>query len=246
MVEDLSGKGTMVSGRKADQTAVQDGADIALGQWRAEVRELASSDPALRLSKENPQRWSSRGPMGGTVRVFGAESRRSAPGSSGRDGTAEALLGQDPGMRQLADFVERVALSQSVMAIFWRARLGPRVGGPDPPHAKRPRQRALRPGELPSHSERALGGRALRCGDELIQRGNHFPAGRLPGGRGRDALPGRGGSAVAPAASDAASGARVATVPARRRPEPLPPGRARGGGNERGPSFRDAPRAVPR
>jgi two-component system, NtrC family, response regulator HydG len=118
MVEDLSGKGTVVSGRKADQTTVQDGADIALGPWRAEVRELASADPALRLSKENPQRWSSRGPMGSTVRVFGAESRRSVPGSSGREGTAEALLGQDPGMQQLADFVERVALSQSVVAIF--------------------------------------------------------------------------------------------------------------------------------
>jgi two-component system, NtrC family, response regulator HydG len=118
MVEDLSGKGTMVSGRKADQITVQHGADIALGEWRAEVRELASSTPAQRPSEENPQRWSSRGPMVGTVRVFGAESRQSAPGSSGCNATPESLLGHDPAMRQLADFVERVALSQSVVAIF--------------------------------------------------------------------------------------------------------------------------------
>jgi DNA-binding NtrC family response regulator len=124
MVEDLSGKGTMVSGRRADQTTLRDRADITLGPWRAEVRELASSDAAQSLSKQNPQRWSSRGPMVGTVRVFGAEARRSGPGSSGCDGTRKALLGEAPGMWQLADFVERVALSQSVVAIFGEAGSG--------------------------------------------------------------------------------------------------------------------------
>jgi two-component system, NtrC family, response regulator HydG len=118
MLEDLSGTGTLVSGQRADMATLQQGADIALGEWHAELRELASSEPAHHLCRENPQRWSSRGPMAGTVRVFGAEARCSSPGSRGRDGAPEALLGHDPGMRQLLDFVERVALSQSVVAIF--------------------------------------------------------------------------------------------------------------------------------
>jgi DNA-binding NtrC family response regulator len=122
MVEDLSGQGTLVSGRRVTQAAVPDGAEIALGQWRAAIHGLAAPHAAPRPSRENPQRWCSQGPMAGTVRVFGAESRTS-PGS-GRDGVPDALLGEDPGMRQLGDFIERVALSQSVVAIFGESGTG--------------------------------------------------------------------------------------------------------------------------
>ncbi len=122
MVEDLSGQGTLVSGRRADQAAVPDGAEIVLGQWRAAMHGLAAPDAAPRPSRENPRRWCSQGPMAGTVRVFGAESRTS-PGS-GRDGISDVLLGEDPGMRQLADFIERVALSQSVVSIFGESGTG--------------------------------------------------------------------------------------------------------------------------
>jgi DNA-binding NtrC family response regulator len=122
MVEDLSGQGTLVSGRRTDQAAVPDGAEIALGPWRAAMHGLAAPDAVPRPSRENPQRWCSQGPMAGTVRVFGAESRTS-PGS-GRDGVSDVLLGEDPGMRQLADFIERVALSQSVVSIFGESGTG--------------------------------------------------------------------------------------------------------------------------
>jgi two-component system, NtrC family, response regulator HydG len=37
-VEDLSGKGTVVAGARVNQSALADGADIALGQWRAVYR----------------------------------------------------------------------------------------------------------------------------------------------------------------------------------------------------------------
>lgn len=122
VVEDLSGQGTLVSGRKADQAALPEGAEIALGQWRAAMHGLATPEAAPRPSRENPQRWCSQGSMAGTVRVFCAEPQTSAPGS-GRDG-AEGLLGEDPGMRQLADFIERVALSQSVVSIFGESGTG--------------------------------------------------------------------------------------------------------------------------
>jgi DNA-binding NtrC family response regulator len=38
-IEDLSGKGTFVSGAAVERTCLSDGADIALGQWRAIYRE---------------------------------------------------------------------------------------------------------------------------------------------------------------------------------------------------------------
>ena len=38
VVEDLSGKGTVVAGTRSERAALADGADIALGQWRAVYR----------------------------------------------------------------------------------------------------------------------------------------------------------------------------------------------------------------
>ncbi|HYX93232.1 MAG TPA: sigma 54-interacting transcriptional regulator [Myxococcaceae bacterium] len=43
-LEDLSGKGTLVGGAPVREAFLADGADIALGQWRAVYREHASSD----------------------------------------------------------------------------------------------------------------------------------------------------------------------------------------------------------
>src|SRR5919109_4696765 len=43
-LEDLSGKGTFVGGAPVREAFLTDGADIALGQWRAIYRERASSD----------------------------------------------------------------------------------------------------------------------------------------------------------------------------------------------------------
>ncbi|MBL8919074.1 MAG: sigma 54-interacting transcriptional regulator [Myxococcaceae bacterium] len=43
IAEDLSGKGIVVAGKKVTSTPLQDGADIALGQWRAIFRSRTSS-----------------------------------------------------------------------------------------------------------------------------------------------------------------------------------------------------------
>lgn len=45
-LEDLSGKGTPVAGNVVTKTALQDGTDIALGQWRAIYRESSSTGVA--------------------------------------------------------------------------------------------------------------------------------------------------------------------------------------------------------
>ncbi|MFT3709578.1 MAG: sigma 54-interacting transcriptional regulator [Archangium sp.] len=44
LLQDLSGKGTVVAGNKVTDGEVKDGADIALGQWRAIFRHAAGSD----------------------------------------------------------------------------------------------------------------------------------------------------------------------------------------------------------
>jgi DNA-binding NtrC family response regulator len=44
LLQDLSGKGTVVAGQKVTQGEVADGADIALGQWRAVFRAHSAAD----------------------------------------------------------------------------------------------------------------------------------------------------------------------------------------------------------
>ncbi len=44
VLEDLSGKGTLVAGAPVERAPLADGADIALGQWRAIYRERSSGD----------------------------------------------------------------------------------------------------------------------------------------------------------------------------------------------------------
>ena len=107
MVEDLSGQGTLVSGRRADQAAVPDGAEIALGQWRAAMHGLAAPDAAPRPSRENPQRWCSQGSMAGTVRVFCAESRTS------RRAQAETVLRRDSWVKT------RECVSSQILLSAW-------------------------------------------------------------------------------------------------------------------------------
>jgi two-component system, NtrC family, response regulator HydG len=127
MVEDLSGKGTVVSGGKTDRAQVRDGADIALGQWHAVLREPSSLDESQPRCPWDPLRWSSRGPSAGMVRVFGAESSKPLSQTSlaaaesalpHKQLPLEAILGADPVIRQLADFIERAALSRSLVAVF--------------------------------------------------------------------------------------------------------------------------------
>jgi DNA-binding NtrC family response regulator len=133
VVEDLSGNGTMVSGEKTTRAPLADGADIALGQWRAVFRaESAAARPpaATPPGVADPQRWSARGPFLGTVRVFGTEASMPTSLATGggavpesastlrKQPPAPAIIGADPAIRQLADFIERVAPSADVVAIF--------------------------------------------------------------------------------------------------------------------------------
>ncbi len=48
VVEDLSGKGTVVAGTRSERAPLADGADIALGQWRAvyRARRARAEEPA--------------------------------------------------------------------------------------------------------------------------------------------------------------------------------------------------------
>ncbi len=60
MLEDLSGKGTLVSGRVTERVVLCDGCDIALGQWRAIFRERTGGgidEPTdVNGTKTEPQR----------------------------------------------------------------------------------------------------------------------------------------------------------------------------------------------
>jgi two-component system response regulator HydG len=129
VVEDLSGKGTVVSGEKTDRAPLADGADIALGQWRAVFRAETSARRGALQGSPDPQRWSTRGNFVGTVRVFGSEppaldalgSAPSVPEVAAwawKQPTVPAVIGADPGIRLLADYIDRVAASAQVVAIF--------------------------------------------------------------------------------------------------------------------------------
>ncbi|MFZ5471071.1 MAG: sigma 54-interacting transcriptional regulator [Myxococcota bacterium] len=54
-LEDLSGHGTVVAGEKEERTALADGADIALGQWRAVFRERTASDHSEQATEAGAQ-----------------------------------------------------------------------------------------------------------------------------------------------------------------------------------------------
>jgi two-component system, NtrC family, response regulator HydG len=135
VVEDLSGTGTVVSGGKTDRATLSDGADITLGQWRAVFRAESSAEEAAALrashAAPNPQRWSTRGPFVGMVRVFGAAvptwptpiSVAAPLAQAAAQGTptgppSEAIIGADPGIRLLANVIDKVALSNDLAAIF--------------------------------------------------------------------------------------------------------------------------------
>jgi two-component system, NtrC family, response regulator HydG len=135
VVEDLSGTGTVVSGGKTDRAPLPDGADITLGQWRAVFRAESSAEEAAAAralhAAPNPQRWSTRGPFVGMVRVFSTAvptlatsisvvaplAQVPAPGTQ-RGPASEALIGADPGIRLLANVIDKVALSTDLAAIF--------------------------------------------------------------------------------------------------------------------------------
>jgi DNA-binding NtrC family response regulator len=135
VLEDLSGRGTVVSGGRTAWALLAEGADIVLGQWRAVYRAPPSADThaatgALQPTAD-PQRWSTRGPFLGTLRVFDAESpARAALGSRVSQPTPEpaaatrerplspAIIGADPGIRSLPESIDRVALSSALVGIF--------------------------------------------------------------------------------------------------------------------------------
>jgi two-component system, NtrC family, response regulator HydG len=69
-LEDLSGKGTLVSGASIERILLIDGSDIALGQWRAIYRErtggaaeenteVTGNHTVVQVVDEGPQRWQS-------------------------------------------------------------------------------------------------------------------------------------------------------------------------------------------
>lgn len=134
VVEDLSGKGTTVSGERTTRAPLADGADITLGQWRAVFRAERATAPSPSTAPNgtaDPERWSTRGPLVGTVRVFGTETMPSGAATAFQSASAlqerpasPAILGADPGIRQLADFIERVAPSAEVVAIFGESGSG--------------------------------------------------------------------------------------------------------------------------
>ncbi len=119
VLEDLSGKGTVVSGAKAQRASLPIGADIALGQWQAVVREL-NPPPSP------PEPWRPQGPR--TVRVFSAEQapapRAAVPSIAERAPLkrpvmpSRTIIGADPSIRQLAHFIQAVAESGTLVAIF--------------------------------------------------------------------------------------------------------------------------------
>jgi DNA-binding NtrC family response regulator len=122
-VEDLSGKGTVVSGARTSRASLPMGADIALGPWQAVLREPGAPPESS---------WSCRGL--GTVRIH---SPPALPGSGSRaphlppdfppagpPTTAQPIIGADPSIRQLAHFIEWVASSPALVAIFGEAGSG--------------------------------------------------------------------------------------------------------------------------
>jgi DNA-binding NtrC family response regulator len=206
-VEDLSGKGTVVSGAKTSRAPLPDGADIALGQWRAVFHQrgsaedaaptVASGAPTEVQRTEESQRWSPaqvrvRTAAGETVhRMVGDSftvgsdagndlvltdrfisgrhlrvSRREGgflavdPGSTNgvfvgnvriyeavlpmhatlrcgeteltlepvtparKEAAFQGIIGADPGIRQLAELIERVAPSSATVAIFGESGSG--------------------------------------------------------------------------------------------------------------------------
>lgn len=124
VLEDLSGKGTFVSGGKTERVPLAHGADITLGQWRAVFRAESSAEEAATArslkAAPDPQRWSTRGPFWGTVRVFGATSTVPALPALAPAAAAipAAIIGADPGIRLLANVIDRVSSSTDLVAIF--------------------------------------------------------------------------------------------------------------------------------
>jgi two-component system, NtrC family, response regulator HydG len=135
VLEDISGKGTVVSGGRTDRAYLEEGVDIILGQWRAVYR--ASPPVAATAANGNPQpaadphRWSTRGPFLGTVRVFdAAPATRAAlpsratpparePGLAARmPPLSPAIIGADPAIRSLPESIDRVAATAALVGIF--------------------------------------------------------------------------------------------------------------------------------
>lgn len=112
--EDLSGLGPLGFSEKTELVPLRDGAAIPLGPWRAVCRGLAAADEAVASAQHG---WGLRAAAAATVRVFGAEGPREAS-TVRKWASLQPILGADPGIRQLSDFLERVASSRSVVAIF--------------------------------------------------------------------------------------------------------------------------------
>jgi len=117
VLEDLSGKGTVVSGARTSRASLPIGADIALGPWSAVLRDLGAP-----LGSCTPC------PGLGTVRLFLApalpETLASPHFPTERPAASHPIIGADPSIRQLAHYLEWVASSQALVAIFGEAGAG--------------------------------------------------------------------------------------------------------------------------
>lgn len=117
-LEDLSRQGTLESSGTTEPVRLREGAAIALGHWRAVYRGLPGADEAVAAPRGAQRGWSMRGASAGTVRVFGAEGSGEASSPPRNWAFLQPILGADPGIRQLSGFLERVASSRSVVAVF--------------------------------------------------------------------------------------------------------------------------------
>ena len=298
-VEDLSGKGTVVSGAKTSRAPLPDGADIALGHWRAVFHgrgpgedaapTVASGAPTEVQRREEPQRWSpaqvrvrtaagetvhrmmgvlgrvgsdagndlvltnrfisgrhlrvsrreggflavdpgsTNGVFLGNVRIYeavlpmhttlrcGETELTLEPVTPARKETAfQGIIGADPGIRQLAELIERVAPSSATVAILGESGIGEGAGGTRHPCPELPRGSALHPGELRGDRRGADRERAVRPREGVVHRGGGAHKGAFEEADGGHALPRRDRRAAARAAGQAAARAGVGGDPPRR------------------------------
>ena len=107
VLEDLSGRGTIVSGAISQRAVLSDGTDIALGQWRAVYRERAG--------------------IGLDIPTQVSEARAEPPARESEPRSPcsfQGLVGDDPSIRQLVELIERISPSSAAVAIFGESGTG--------------------------------------------------------------------------------------------------------------------------
>src|SRR5262249_44021557 len=103
VVEDLSGKGTVVAGARSERAPLADGADIALGQWRAVYRaQSPAEEPAATevrgTQTDRQEENAEEGRPGGQLRL-----RRGGTDSAHRWTGGSCTLGKEAGNDLVVD-----------------------------------------------------------------------------------------------------------------------------------------------